>query len=332
MKKEEEHSISLGSNEFSNISPFSTPNTHRISSKSPEDLSNLISDIETLTKEINQYAEENANARLKCKELEEKMEKITMNLNHHIDKSEETNKNLELKNQQLQGVIDNQESLKQQLIDYYAELAFNGINLKKFRAVDYNLLVNLAGREIPVAEDELNSDIKMIISSEPFFHNCHTNEDFIKRCSDLVAEASSPTKYTKPKTKDLDYEELIMKLQQYHDQTHAEIANEMKMLSQERDELLKELKYDKNMNQNNNDLMVSKSSIAPNQSMNSNQGQNLTTNSRSISNIALENSVSKLKQKSKSNHNHSTKSRHHHHQKPPSTSTLSSKSRTKSKK
>lgn len=331
MKKEEDNSVTLELNDLSSLSQFSTPNTHRISSKSPEDLSNLISDIDNLAIEISAYAEKNANARLKCKELEEDIEKMTNELNQHIDESEKANRELEMKNQQIQDKIDIQESLKQQLVDYYAALASQGINLKKFRNVDYNLLVSLAGGEIPVS-DELNSEIQMIISSEPFFQNCRTNEDFISRCSDLVQEASSPASYAKPTAKGSDWEEKIMKLQQYHDQTHSKIANEMKILSQERDELMKELKYINNSKQNNDITNVSQRSILPSQSLKLSQMQNTTSNFKEKSNL----SQTHEKQKSSSNRNQNTKSRHHHHhhhhQNSNLNSTMSTKSRTKSKK
>lgn len=336
MKKEEENSVTIDLTDLSSVSHFSTPNTHRISSKSPEDLSNLINDIDNLAIEISEYAEKNANARLKCKELEENIEEITNELNQHIDESEKANQNLEMEIQKIQAKIKNQENLKDQLIDYYERLASQGIDLKKFQGVDYDLLVFLAGGEIPIV-DELNSEIQMIISTEPFFQNCRTNEDFINRCSDLVQEASNSNSIAKPSTKGTNYEELILKLQQKHDQKHAEIANEMKILSQERDELLKEIKYIKNAKPPNNEYTaVTQRSLLPNQTLNTSQRQNLISNNKEKSNSNLPpKSVSQLKPKSSSNRNQNSKSRHHHHhhhQNPTLNSTTTSKLKTKSKK
>ena len=333
MKKEEENLVTIELNDLSSLSQFSTPNTHRISSKSPEDLSNLINDIDNLAIEISEYAEKNANLRLKCKELEENIEEITNELNQHIDESEKANQKLVTEIQQVQNKIQNQEKLKDQLVDLYESLASQGINLQKFQNVDYNLLVFLAGGEIPV-EDEINSEIQMIISSEPFFQNCRTNEDFISRCSDLVQEASNSLSVTKPSSIALNYEELILKLQQKHDQKHAEIANEMKMLSQERDELLKQIKYIKNAKPQNNITDVSQRSLLPNQSLSTTQRQNSTT-IKDKSNLAPK-SISHIKQKTSSNRNQNTKSRHHHHhhhhQSTALNSTTTTKLKTKSKK
>lgn len=328
MKKEEENSATLELNDLSSLSQFSTPNTYRISSKSPEDLSNLINDIDNLAIEISEYAEKNANLRLKCKELEENIEEITNELNQHIDESEKANQKLVMEIQQVQNKIQNQEKLKDQLVELYESLASQGINLQKFQNVDYNLLVFLAGGEIPVV-DELNSEIQMIISSEPFFQNCRTNEDFINRCSELVQEASNSLSVTKPSSIALNYEELILKLQQKHDQKHSEIANEMKILSQERDELLKQIKYIKNAKPQNNYTDVSQRSLLPNQSLSTTQRQN-STSLKDKSNLAPK-SISHIKQKTSSNRNQNTKSRHHHHHHHHQSTTLNSATTTKLK-
>lgn len=211
------------------------------SPRSTADYQDLINDIEDLSAKINEYAEKNVIARTKYKELETQVDAITNALSQNVDILNEENRKLELRNQEIQTKIEIQEDLMRKLVLVYKDLATKGVNLKRFDKVDYDLLVHLAGYEIPINEEELNSTIKKITLYEPFFQFCHSNQQFLNRCADLIQMVSDQSAIQIPEPSHLSYEEKILRLQFFHDQTHAKIANEMKNLAAERTELLKSL-------------------------------------------------------------------------------------------
>ena len=210
--------------------------------KTPEEFNNMISTIESITAEINEYAEKNMKNRQEFSKLIKDMEAITKALNHNIDISEEVNRNIEAENQQIQEYIDRQEQLKDQLIESYYNYCQRGVDLRKYKNINYDFLVSLAGEDFPRKTVDTNIQLRKIAKSEPYFEGCRTNKDFLERCKQLLNDTASVNPYIIPKTKGLSYQEKISKLQLYHDQVHAKLANELKRLSSERDNYLKQIK------------------------------------------------------------------------------------------
>ncbi|OHT13429.1 hypothetical protein TRFO_16415 [Tritrichomonas foetus] len=234
--------------------PFTSPKLSISPKKSQSDFDNIINDIESISLKIDAYAEKNLKYRLKMNKLSQQMEAITKALATNIEILEEENQVIEGKNQKLRDLVDKQELLKGQLVEYYHELCDQGVNLKDYKNVDYDLLVNLAGCEYNTNLAVTNKEIRKIVETQAFFNGCDSNKAFLDRCFNLVDAAVCPNHYEKPTTKGLSYLEKIILLQDYHDQTHARIANEVKVLGLKRDELLKEIKFIKKQNRKKSKL------------------------------------------------------------------------------
>lgn len=228
--------------------PFKMENELFANFETPHNIEKFHAELEDINQcqyELAILSDINNDLRNQYLKLEGHLDSVSKSLDQNSDWMKEFTSSLESKNAELEMQIRKQNDLMDEIASTYFDLSQLGVNVQNFKDVDFPLIVSIAGEEFPISKDALYYQIESIMKKSPYYAICKNSSDFTRICSELMEKMNSLNE-NQDNVKDFehncDYEKKIKALLKYNQIEHAKIAEEMKSLNREKEDLLRKFR------------------------------------------------------------------------------------------
>ncbi|OHT07881.1 hypothetical protein TRFO_23745 [Tritrichomonas foetus] len=230
---------------------LSTPRSKLKHTKSWVSIDVIQLEIQRCMKEIEDINFENAKARQNCSEREREISAIVKALDKNMDFFTETIDSISEENQEIKEKIEIQNELIWKIKILYEKLVNSNTTFDENCGLDFDFLTSISDSHASFSSNNHHEiTLKQYAHETPYFHNCHSKEEFIDRClqlnRDVDAIRNKKPNYNNQLKK---YAEKIRELKQQHDAIHANLAREISQFSHEKDKLERQIKSMKARNE-----------------------------------------------------------------------------------
>ncbi|EAY06404.1 hypothetical protein TVAG_403610 [Trichomonas vaginalis G3] len=214
-----------------------------------DEVSQKLSYIEEKASLIEEISQKNTQAHSKCMKLQYELSSITKTLDKNVDFILNACKTQEAANEKLSNEINNLEKYHGRLQFLIDACANHGIDVREIPGLDQDKLSQYFDIPLPIAKGEiLDPTIKFLISKYQIFSRCKTNQDFVRKCYAIKEEVEKPEEARWNHLQEKDPAERIFFLKKYLRELRqsnatitARMSKELKVLTDERDDLLHQI-------------------------------------------------------------------------------------------